>query len=907
MALSWNEIKDRALNFSKEWEGESRERAEKDSFWNDFFHVFGISRRRLATFEEPVKKLNNQQGFIDLFWKGTLLVEHKSKGKDLDAAFEQATDYFYGLKEHELPKYILVSDFDRFKLYDLDENSTHEFHLNELHENIKLFGFIAGYQKRTFKDEDPVNIQAAELMGKLHDQLEESGYEGHPLEVFLVRLLFALFADDTGIFERDTFKEFIEVKTNEDGSDLGGWLAQFFQVLNTPEDKRFKNIDEHLAAFPYVNGKLFEEALPISAFNSRMREILLQCSSLNWGLISPAIFGSMFQSVMNPEERRNLGAHYTSEKNILKLIKPLFLDELHDEFGKVKGNINKLKEFHQKLGSLKFLDPACGCGNFLIITYRELRLLELEVLKVLYGTQQVIGIDQIMHVDVDQFYGIEYDEFPARIAEVALWLMDHQMNLKISEAFGLYYARLPLKKSATIVNDNALRIDWEEVVPKSELSYILGNPPFYGKQYQTKEQKEDMALIFKGVKGAGVLDYVTAWYIKAAGLINGSSIKAAFVSTNSITQGEQPGVLWGELFNTYNIKINFAHRTFNWKNEAKGNAAVHVVIIGFSIINIKDKAIYDYASINDEPQMLKVKNINPYLVNGPDNFVIKRTNPISIVAPKMIKGSMPNDNGYYLFDGSELVKFCKEEPESEKYIRKFIGGREFINNIERYCLWLKDIDPTTLNRLSKIKERVELVKSYRSLSKREATRKTAKTPTLFGEDRQTKSDYLALPEVSSQRREYLPIGYYSKDVIASNKVYMVPEADRFSFGILVSTMFMTWIKNISGRLKSDYSISTGIVYNNYPWPKEPSEKNKKQVELKAQQVLDVRAEFPESSLADLYDPLTMPPKLMKAHQELDRAVDLCYRPQPFQNETARIEFLFELYNEYTMPLMIAGK
>ena len=578
MALSWNEIKDRALSFTNEWKDESRERAEKDSFWNDFFDIFGITRRRLATFEEPVKKLNNKTGFIDLFWKGTLLVEHKSKGKNLDAAFEQATDYFYGIKEHELPKYVLVSDFEHFKLYDLDENTEHHFHIKDLHKNIKLFGFIAGYQKRTFKDEDPVNIKAAELMGKLHDQLEAFGYSGHVLEVFLVRLLFSLFADDTGIFEKDTFKEFVDTKTNEDGSDLGALLAQYFQVLNTPKDKRLTNLDEHLNAFPYVNGKLFKEPLPIAAFNSKMRENLLECSGLDWGKISPAIFGSMFQSVMNPEERRNLGAHYTSEKNILKLIKPLFLDDLHKELKKAKGNTNKLKEFHKKLSTLKFLDPACGSGNFLIITYRELRLLELDILKELYGKQQVIGIDQILHVDVDQFYGIEYDEFPSKIAEVALWLMDHQMNLLVSEAFGQYYARLPLKKSATIIHGNALRIDWENIIPKTELSFILGNPPFYGKQYQSKEQRSDMELVFGDIKGAGVLDYVTAWYLKAAQYIQKSTIQVGFVSTNSVAQGEQVGILWNELLNNYNIKIQFAHRTFRWTNEAKGKAAVYCVI-----------------------------------------------------------------------------------------------------------------------------------------------------------------------------------------------------------------------------------------------------------------------------------------------------------------------------------------
>lgn len=653
MALSWNEIKDRALRFTKEWEGESRERAEKDTFWNDFFNVFGISRRRLATFEEPVKKLNNKQGFIDLFWKGTLLVEHKSKGKNLDTAFEQATDYFHGIKEHELPKYVLVSDFENFKLYDLDDKKEYEFGIKDFHKNIKLFGFIAGYQKRTFKDEDPVNIKAAELMGKLHDQLEESGYEGHPLEVFLVRLLFCLFADDTGIFEKDTFKEFIEAKTNEDGSDLGAWLAQYFQVLNTPTDKRLTNLDEHLAAFPYVNGKLFEEPLPIASFNSRMREILSECSSLDWGKISPAIFGSMFQIVMNPEERRNLGAHYTSEKNILKLIKPLFLDELQTEFQKVKSNKNKLAAFHQKLGNLKFLDPACGCGNFLIITYRELRLLELEVLKELYGGQQVIGIDQIMLVDVDQFYGIEYDEFPARIAEVALWLMDHQMNLRISEAFGMYYARLPLKKSATIVHGNALRTEWTDIVPKTELSYILGNPPFVGSKLLKKEQREEMAEIFSKVDNGKILDYVAAWYYLSAKLINDTSIKVAFVSTNSITQGEQVGVLWGVMLHEFQIKIHFAHTTFKWNNEAKGKAAVYCVIVGFANFDSKNKHLFNYSDIKGEPTEIACKNINPYLVDARDTIITRRSNPICDVS-KMSFGNMPLDGGNLIINDEDL-------------------------------------------------------------------------------------------------------------------------------------------------------------------------------------------------------------------------------------------------------------
>lgn len=901
MAISWNEIKDRALRFSKEWEGEERERAEKDTFWNEFLNVFGITRRRVAVFEKSVKKLNNKQGFIDLFWPGTLLVEQKSKGRDLDAAFEQATDYFHGLKEHELPKYVLVSDFERFRLYDLDEDKEHEFHIKDFHKKVKLFGFIAGYEKREFKEQDPVNIKAAELMGKLHDELEESGYEGHPLEMYLVRLLFCLFADDTGIFEKDTFKEFIEVKTNEDGSDLGAWLAQFFQVLDTPTDKRLRNLDEHLAAFPYVNGKLFQEPLPIAAFNTRMREILLECSALNWGKISPAIFGSMFQSVMNPEERRNLGAHYTSEKNIMKLIKPLFLDELLEEFAKAKSSKPKLREFLKKLSTLKFLDPACGCGNFLIITYRELRLLELDVLKELYGNQRETTIETILQVDVDQFYGIEYDEFPARIAEVALWLMDHQMNQLVSEAFGLYYARLPLRKSATIVHGNALRLDWEDIVPKTELNYILGNPPFVGASYQNKSQKEDLGLLSSGDKSIKALDYVAGWYIKAAYYIQNTEIQVAFVSTNSISQGEQVAILWG-LLNKFKIVIQFAHQTFSWRNEAKGIAGVHVVIIGFGLNDAQTKWLFNYEDVRGEPHAKSVKTINPYLTSGNIDFLTRRKTPICDV-PQLIKGNQPTDGGNLIFTDEEMLDFLSKEPSAKKFLKKYIGSRELINGKNRWCLWLTDASPQELKSMRLVLVRINKVKEYRLQSRKAATRKKANTPMLFDEIRHTNEPYLAIPEVSSERRKIIPIGYIDKNTITSNKNYMLPNAGFFEFGIMVSAMHMSWTFLFSGRLESRIQYSNGIVYNNYPWPKEPSEKNKKAVEKYAQLVLDVREEFPDSSLADLYDPLTMPPKLVKAHQQLDRAVDLCYRPQPFPNETSRIEYLFQLYNEYTAPLL----
>ncbi|MDD2974150.1 MAG: N-6 DNA methylase [Aliarcobacter cryaerophilus] len=896
MALSWNEIKNRAINFSKEWEKEQREHAESQSFWNDFFNIFGISRKRVASFEEPVKKLGEQRGRIDLFWKGTLLVEHKSRGKDLAKAYTQAMDYFPGLKEAELPKYILISDFETFKLYDLEEDKNYEFTLNELYKNVHLFGFIAGYTKHKVVAEDPINIQAAQMMGKLHDKLKDVGYDGHPLEVFLVRLLFLGFAEDTSIFEKRAFLEFLENKTSEDGSDLGSKLTELFQVLNTPFEKRLKNLDESLATFPYVNGKLFEEFLPIPSFDSKMREILLECCYLDWSKISPAIFGSLFQSIMDKEHRRNLGAHYTSEANILKLIRPLFLDELYEKFEKVKKNKKQLAEFHKELSTLHFLDPACGSGNFLIIAYRELRILELEILKILYS-ENVLDISSIVWCDVDQFHGIEVEEFPAQIAQVAMWLIDHQMNMMISEHFGQYFVRLPLKKSANIVHANSLQISWEDVISKEQLTYILGNPPFIGKQLQNKEQKDDMARIFNKVQGAGVLDYVTAWYLKASKYIQNRKIKVAFVSTNSIVQGEQVGILWKELFSNYGIKIHFAHQTFNWSNEAKSNAAVHVVIVGFASFDTTNKKIFEYENIKAEAHEKIVKNITPYLVEGDDIVIEKRRKPICDV-PNIVFGSMPNDGGNLILSEAEFLKIKQEEPVIIPYIKQFMGGDEFLKNIKRYCFWLLDLSPNILKTSKILQERISLVKKIRLESNRESTKKLAQYPTLFAEIRQPKSNYIVIPLNTSSNREYLPIGLNDKDIIASNLVSIIESESLYIFGILSSLTHMIWMRYTCGRLGNGYRYSNSIVYNNYPFPKNVSEKQKKAVEEKAQNVLNIRSQFSDCSLADLYDPLSMPPNLKKAHQELDKAVDNCYGSKLFKNDKERIEFLFGLYEEY---------
>jgi hypothetical protein len=942
MPLSWNEIKTRATAFSKEWQNAQREEADAKPFLVEFLNIFGISQRRVATFEQRIKKLDDADGYIDLLWKGMLLVEMKSLGKDLGKAYAQAKDYCHGLKDHELPKLIMVCDFETFIVYD-EENNQHQFTLNELTKNIQVFAALAGYQKRTYKEQDPVNIEAAELMGRLHDKLKAIGYSGHALELYLVRLLFCLFADDTNIFEKSILLDYINQKTNEDGSDLAMHIDSLFTVLNTAHDKRLSTLDESLAAFPYVNGKLFEERLPLAGFDSAMRNTLLQCCNLDWGKISPAIFGSLFQAVMDEKARRNLGAHYTSEKNILKLIKPLFLDGLWAEFEKAKTTTNALRKLHDKISRLRFLDPACGCGNFLIIAYRELRLLEIEIVRLLLKGQTVTDISSYFLLDVDKFYGIEYEEFPAQVAQVAMWLADHQLNMLASETFGEYYVRLPLRKSATIVHGNALRIDWQsllikesttsihtdtaniilneppevykavnvyakevnflnadDVAPESQekYDYILGNPPFVGTAYQNAEQKKDIEVIFHDVKSHGMLDYVTAWYILASRYIQGKQIKAAFVSTNSISQGEQTGILWNELFQKYKIKIHFAHRTFKWGNEAKSNAGVHVVIIGFANYDISEKRIFEYEDVKGEPHELRVKNINPYLVEGNDSFLKSISSPICNV-PKMQSGSAARDGGFLILTNDEKIELVNQNAKTEKFLNRFISGDDFINNIIRWCIWLKNISPSEFREIKEFQERFKGVRAFREKSTRIGTKKMAELPYLFAEERQPEKDFLLIPKVSSENRKYIPIAYLTKDFIVSDKTFVIPETSQYHFGVITSLMHNTWMRYTCGRLESRYSYSNTIVYNNFPWPESPTAKQREAVETAAQAVLDVRLLFPQSSLADLYDPNTMPPALVKAHQQLDKAVDQCYRTQPFINETKRIEFLFELYDRYT--------
>lgn len=830
-----------------------------------------------------------------------------------------------------MPQIIIVSDFARFRVYELASGQTGqytEFALADLHKHVRLFGFIAGYKPQRIEPQNPVNIQAAERMGRLHDALKKAGYGGHPLEVLLVRVLFCLFADDTAIFQpAQAFRAFVEERTAVDGSDLGPRLAQLFQVLNTPEGQRSKNLDEQLAAFPYINGRLFAEHLPIADFDTATRNALLDACTLDWSAISPAIFGSLFQSIMDEKARRHLGAHYTSEENILKLIRPLFLDELRAEFEKARRQRNKLLDFHKKLRRLSFFDPACGCGNFLVISYRELRLLELDVLRAAaalagHAGQQSVDVHQLIGVNVDQFYGIEIEEFPAQIAQVALWLIDHQMNLRASEEFGLYFARIPLVTSPRIVHGNALTLDWSGVLPSSQCSYVLGNPPFVGAKFMNDAQRADTRAVFAGIDNAGLLDLVAAWYVKAARYLQDAQAQAAavpprcaFVSTNSITQGEQVGALWGWLL-AQGVHIHFAHRTFAWSNEARGKAAVHCVIVGFGLQNLSGKVIYEYADIKGEPTAVPASNINPYLVDAPDVVLPRRSKPMGDV-PEIGIGNKPIDDGNYLFSTAERDAFIALEPASAKWFRRWLGADEFLNGYERWCLWLGDTPPAELRAMPEAMKRMQAVKAYRLASKSPPTQKLAATPTRFHVENMPNANYLLFPRVSSEKRHYVPIGFIDQHTLTSDSALMSADATVFHFGILSSTMHNAWVRSVCGRLKSDFRYSAAIVYNNYPWPFTPADaaaqtpdaqvqKAQAAIEAAAQAVLDARAAHPGSSLADLYDPTAMPANLLKAHQKLDAAVDRAYQlaggPKTYAGDAERVAFLFTLYQRQTSLL-----
>ena len=834
MRLSWNEIRARAARFADEWRDAAYEKSETQSFYNAFFEVFDVRRRSVARYEEHVRKLDDRSGFIDLFWPGVLIVEQKSAGRDLERAYGQAGEYFDALPERERPRYILVSDFKTFELHDLDEQDEVAFPLSDLPRHVDKFGFILGVERRTFRDQDPANIEAAELVGRLHEALEAAGYRGHNLERFLVRIVFCLFADDTGIFEpRDIFLDLIETRTREDGSDTGSRLAELFQVLDTLEAARQTTLDEDLARFPYVDGDLFNGALRIPSFNSAMRGALLDACHFDWSNISPAIFGALFQSVMAPEERRAQGAHYTTEKNILKVIGPLFLDDLRAEFNRLRARKDKrrrgeLTAFQKRLGEMKFFDPACGCGNFLIIAYRELRELEIDLIRELRRgrgdeAQRMLDATDLSQITVDQFYGIEIGEFPVRIAETALWMMDHIMNNRLSLAFGRSYVRIPLEGSPHILNADALETDWTDLLPPEDCSYVFGNPPFVGAKYQTAEQRAQVRRIAALGRTGGTLDYVTAWFIRAGEYVR-SPTRIGFVATNSITQGEQVAQLWPLLFTRANLEIAFAHRTFAWGSDARGKAHVHVVIIGLDDLENTqaDKRLFSYPNINGEPEETLHAALSPYLFDAggladPHLTVREESRPINGMG-KLIIGSKPIDGGHYIFTADDRSALLAVEPDAEPFLRPFIGAREYLQGGKRWILALHDAPPATLSRLSHVKERIAAVRKYREDRESKPTQRLAKTPTLYHVNILPTAPFLVVPEVSSERREYVPIGWLEPPVIPSNLVRVLENATLADFALLTSAMHMAWLRHVGGRLKSDYRYSIGLVYNTFPTP-----------------------------------------------------------------------------------------
>lgn len=900
---SWNEIRKDATRFAKEWENAYDEKSQAQSFLKDLLGVFGVNANKQATFESRIKLLDGSQGYIDLLWKGVLLVEMKSAGKDLNAAFEQAKGYTQTLPPAEVPRAILCCDFQRFELHDLtNDGRVIKFKLSQLRRYVKAFAVLFNIGDGSPLEQDPVNREAAECMAHLHDALKDIGYTGRSLEVYLCRLLFCLFAEDAHIFDDDQFTTYIRTRTNADGSDLAQHLESIFYILDTPPERRLKILEESLAKFPYVNGGLFRDRLPLAAFTPKMRESLIRCGDMDWVNISPAIFGSMFQGVMDDDLRRALGAHYTSEENILKVIRPLFLDRLRDEFTQVcalqgPARRARLMAFHDKIASLTFFDPACGCGNFLIIAYREIRQLESDILDALYGdsADQYLDITSLLKVSVDQFYGIELEEFPAEIARVALWLVDQLENLKIADRFGQYFARIPIKATAHIVCGNALTTDWSTLQPKNvdgtprPYSFIFGNPPFVGAMYMSREQKAEMLQVFQGLKMAGELDYVCAWYKKAADLIQGTNTRCAFVSTNSISQGQQVSPLWSSV----SAKIDFAYRTFKWTNEARGMAAVHCVIIGFSAVGVKEKFIFKGDS------KIKAKNINGYLVDATSVIIDNRGKPICDVPP-MNFGNMPRDGGNLIIEAEEYDNFIKEEPQALPLIRPLLGAVEFLHGKKRYCLWLVNASPALIKNCPKVRERIEACRQMRLDSKAAATRKFAATPGLFCQITQPEGkDYIAIPRVSSERRDYIPIGFLTANTIVTDLLQIIPDATLYHFGILTSRMHNAWMRAVAGRLKSDYRYSKDLVYNNFIWPT-PTESQKANIEQAAQKILDVRSRYLDSdetcSLADLYDPDLMPPDLTQAHVKLDSLVDKAYG-HSFVDDAERVSHLFELYAE----------
>ena len=874
-----------ARSFAEKYRQASSEKRLGQSFWRDFFaFVVGVEDLMGAgiEFEYPVRSERGTINFIDVLWPTVLLVEQKSEGKSLDDAEKQARDYVVALPAPMRPPTIIVSDFRRIRLIEVFAGTTFEFELEAIVDNLPrlelAFGKLA---KEATRPEQTADQQAVELMADLFVEFEKAGYGGHELSVFLVRILFLNFGDDTRMWKRTArglFADFIEA-TSQDGMGVGGRVQELFQVLDTPVEERSRTLSPTLADFPYVNGRLFVESLPIFSFTREMREALTKTTEYDWSKISPAIFGAMFQTVKSKEERRGLGEHYTSEANILKVIRPLFLDEFTEKLRKAWDSPSALKKFHQELATYNYLDPACGSGNFLVVSYKRLRDIELKLmarLQELEGKQGDVFLDGRMGLSVtlDQFHGIEINEWSSQIATVAMYLADHQANLEMEQVTGHSPNYFPLARTAGVHHANALQEDWTGLLKFTERTFIFGNPPFIGQTYQDAEQKADTRRVWNNHKKTGVMDFVSNWFLISGRIIAETGGKAGFVATNSMTQGEQVPPLWQEL-GRLNLEIDFAHRTFSWSNEAKGKAAVHVVIVGFSRKQDGKKRarqLWVYEDPRRPGALVLASRINPYLIDATEVVVASRSEALSPELPPMLWGSKPTDNGLLSkINPEEAAEIRLRDPIAGKYLKRIIGAQELISDIERYCLWLDNAEPSDLASSGEIKRRVEAVRDFRLASPASLTRENSKISHLFVQRAQPDTLYVAVPAVSSENRPYVPMGYFEPDVIASNALLTVPNAGLDTFSVLMSRPFNSWNRTVSGRLKSDTRISQEITYNNFPLP-ELTEEQKGQLAVHGQAILDARAQFTSSSLAELYGPSSMPESLLRAHQANDKAV-----------------------------------
>lgn len=929
--LSINAIRDRCVKFAYDWSDcVGDEKQDGHEFMRELMKCFGITKRKAISYERRSNRASTgRQGYIDALIPGKALIEMKSAGKDLDKAEEQALDYIHDLADVETPRLLIISDFRRIRIVDLGNDimtadgidSGHtEFELAKLPDHVDDLKFLAGYGMVQVgsREQEEASIRAARVMADLYEALDGSGYSDHEASIFLIRTLFCLYGDDAGLWERDLFAEFLDTRTREDGSDLGAQLAVLYQTLSTPVECRQSTLDELTARFPYVNGGIFEERLNIPSFSSAMREELVRACAFDWSGISPAVFGSLFQAVKSPEARRELGEHYTSETNILKTLGPLFLDELRQKFADHVHDAKKLTDLRKELGELRIMDPACGCGNFLVVAYRELRSLDTEILVRIRELelarkdndefQATMFFDdrgehaEIM-VQLDHFFGIEIEEWPARIAQTALHLAHHQANREMERLLGQAPSILPLSTSAHITIGNALRTDWTQVCSPSPTVRIVGNPPFIGQSMRSEEQTDDLRLVW-GDGYDGYLDYVTGWFIKASQYFDAvpRGSRFAFVSTNSIAQGAPVASLFRPLLEG-GWRIRFAHQTFAWTSEAPGAAAVHCVITGFDRGAPHEKArpvLFTYLSPKALPEAVPVDHINPYLVEGPDIFVDKRTTPLAPILPAVRFGSKPADGGHLIVEAEDYPRFAAD-PIAAKYLRPFRMGREVVRGLERWCLWMhtEDFDPRDIDLSPILKERVRVCATFRQGSKKKATVLGAQTAHLFQENHQPSEPYVAIPRVVSETRPFYTAAHLSEDVIAGDQLYTALDPDGFLFAIISSSMFITWQRAVGGHMKSDLRFSNKIVWNTLPLPA-VSDKQRAEIIASGQGVLAARAEQPGVSLADMYNPLAMAPSLLKAHRVLDRSVDRAFgAKKPLETNEERLALLFKRYQEMT--------